>query len=114
MRSSRGDDGTVAADHYRRYRDDVALMKPAEPGLLPLLGGLAAGAADGLGGALNPRGLDFYSRLVDELLGAGIKPWLTLYHWDLPQALEERGGWAERDTAHRFAEYALVGPRRSR
>ena len=57
-------------------------------------------------GALNPAGLDFYERLVDELLGAGIKPSLTLYHWDLPQELEDAGGWPDRDTAYRFADYA--------
>jgi beta-glucosidase len=60
------------------------------------------------GGAVNPQGVDFYSRLVDELLAHDIKPWLTLYHWDLPQALEERGGWANRDTAYLFAEYAVT------
>ena len=59
-------------------------------------------------GPVNPKGIDFYSRLVDELLGAGIKPWLTLYHWDLPQALEEKGGWANRDTAFRFAQDGAV------
>ena len=56
---------------------------------------------------VNPAGLDFYSRLVDELLENGIQPWLTLYHWDLPQAIEEEGGWAVRSTAERFADYAL-------
>ncbi|MGH8823513.1 MAG: glycoside hydrolase family 1 protein, partial [Jiangellaceae bacterium] len=58
------------------------------------------------GGAVEQRGLDFYRRLVDELLAHGVTPWVTLYHWDLPQALEDRGGWTARDTAHRFAEYA--------
>jgi beta-glucosidase len=59
------------------------------------------------GGAVNPAGVDFYRRLVDELLGNGLRPWLTLYHWDLPQALEDAGGWTNRDTAYRFADYAL-------
>jgi beta-glucosidase len=59
-------------------------------------------------GAVEQRGLDFYRRLVDELLAAGVTPWLTLYHWDLPQALQDRGGWADRDTAARFADYAAV------
>ncbi len=61
---------------------------------------------DTCGGAPDPRGLAFYDRLVDRLLEAGIRPWATLYHWDLPQALEDKGGWASRDTAFRFAEYA--------
>jgi beta-glucosidase len=60
------------------------------------------------GGTPNPDGIRFYSRLVDQLLAAGITPWLTLYHWDLPQALEEEGGWANRETAERFADYAAV------
>ena len=59
------------------------------------------------GGAVNPQGVDFYKRLTDELLDAGILPWLTLYHWDLPQALQDKGGWTNRDTADLFTEYAL-------
>ena len=61
---------------------------------------------DGVG-AVNPAGLDYYDRLVDALLAAGIAPAATLFHWDLPSTLQERGGWLERDTAYRFAEYAL-------
>ncbi len=104
----RGDQtGDVATDHYHRYRGDVALM--AELGLgayrfsvsWPRIQPTGRGPADG-------RGLDFYRRLVDELLGHGIEPWLTLYHWDLPQALEDEGGWPARDTAERFADYAAL------
>ena len=100
-----GDTGDVADDHYHRMPDDVALMKRlglqsyrfsiAWPRIVP------AGS-----GAVNPAGLEFYSLLVDELLGAGITPIATLYHWDLPQPLQDAGGWAARDTAYRFAEYA--------
>ena len=61
------------------------------------------------GSTIKPVEVDYYSRLVDHLLGAGLRPWLTLYHWDLPQALEDAGGWTNRDTAYRFAEYA-IGP----
>lgn len=100
-----GDDGSVADDHYRRYRDDVALMKQLNLDAYRFSVAWPRVRPDG--GQVNPGGVDFYSRLVDELLDAGIKPWLTLYHWDLPQVLEDRGGWAERDTAHRFVEYAL-------
>jgi beta-glucosidase len=96
----------VAADHYHRYRQDVQLMKAlgakayrfsvAWPRILP----------DG-SGTPNPNGLDFYDRLLDELLANGIEPFVTLYHWDLPQALQERfGGWTSRDTAKAFADYA--------
>jgi beta-glucosidase len=102
-----GDTGDVADDHYHRYAEDVELMASlgvgwyrfslAWPRLLP----------DG-GGALNEAGLDFYSRLIDALLEKGIRPWVTLYHWDLPQVLQDRGGWPERDTAERFAEYAAA------
>ena len=106
-RTHLGHTGDVADDHYRRYREDVALMgelglpayrfSVAWPRVLP------EGA-----GRVEQRGLDFYRRLVDELLAHDIEPWLTLYHWDLPQALEDRGGWAARGTAERFADYAAV------
>ncbi|WP_084516312.1 GH1 family beta-glucosidase [Microbacterium luticocti] len=100
-----GDTGDVACDHYHRYRDDVALM--ARMGLDTYRFSVSWARVRPDGGDLNPAGVDFYARLVDELLDAGIKPWLTLYHWDLPQALQERGGWTVRDTAERFTEYAL-------
>ncbi|MET9958441.1 GH1 family beta-glucosidase [Streptomyces sp. NPDC006326] len=104
-----GDTGAIAADHYHRVPEDVALLKRlgvsdyrfsvAWPRIQPT----------GRGPALQ-RGLDFYQRLVDALLGAGIRPVATLYHWDLPQELEELGGWPRRETAERFAEYAgIVG-----
>ncbi|WP_241986425.1 GH1 family beta-glucosidase [Cryobacterium psychrophilum] len=99
------DNGDTACDHYHRYQDDVALMK--DLGLQTYRFSTSWSRVQPDGGPVNATGLDFYSRLVDELLGAGIKPWLTLYHWDLPQALEEKGGWANRDTAQRFRDYAL-------
>lgn len=99
------DNGDVACDHYHRYRDDVAMM--AELGIQTYRFSTSWSRVRPDGGPVNAAGLDFYSRLVDELLARGIKPWLTLYHWDLPQALEEKGGWTNRDTAQRFADYAL-------
>ncbi len=99
------DNGDVACDHYHRFAGDVALMKSM--GLQTYRFSTSWSRVRPDGGALNLEGVDFYSRLVDELLGAGILPWLTLYHWDLPQALQERGGWTVRDTAERFTEYAL-------
>ncbi|NUT51317.1 MAG: beta-glucosidase [Saccharothrix sp.] len=102
-----GDTGDPACDHYHRYPSDVALM--AELGLAAYRFSLAWPRIQPLGaGRVEPRGLAFYDRLVDELLGRGIQPVATLYHWDLPQALEDRGGWRDRDTAHRFAEYAAL------
>jgi beta-glucosidase len=100
-----GHSGHVATDHYHRYRDDVALMNRLELGAYRFSVSWSRVQPDGAGPA-NPAGLDFYRRLVDELLDNGIEPWLTLYHWDLPQPLEDAGGWPVRDTAARFAEYA--------
>ena len=84
---------------------------------LPLLDRLAAHPAERHAAPANAKGLDYYARLVDALLDAGIRPFPTLYHWDLPQALEDAGGWPKRDTARRFAEYAEIvraGARRPR
>lgn len=100
------DNGDVACDHYHRYRDDVALMSQLGIQTYRFSTSWARVCPDG--GAANAKGLDFYSRLVDELLAANIHPWLTLYHWDLPQALEEKGGWPNRDTAYRFLDYATA------
>jgi beta-glucosidase len=100
-----GDDGAVACDFYHRYRDDIALMRAlgldafrfsiAWPRILP----------DGRG-RVNEPGLDFYDRLLDALLESGLEPFPTLYHWDLPQALEDEGGWTARSVVEAFAEYA--------
>ncbi len=105
-----GSTGDVACDHYHRWPEDIALMKElglkayrfsiSWPRILP----------EGRG-RVNQAGLDFYNRLVDGLLEAGITPFATLYHWDLPQALQDRGGWPERATAEAFAEYAGVTSR---
>jgi len=102
-----GSNGDIACDHYHLWADDIALMKSlniqsyrfsiAWPRILP------AGR-----GQVNQAGLDFYSRLVDGLLEAGILPFVTLYHWDLPQILQDEGGWPARSTAEAFVEYADV------
>ena len=106
-----GTDARVACDHYHRYREDVALMQQigvrayrfslAWPRILP------TGT-----GRVNDAGLDFYDRLVDALIAAGIEPWITLYHWDLPQDLEDAGGWTNRATADAFVTYADVASSR--
>ena len=106
-RTFNGDTGDVACDHYHRYREDVELMKWLRldayrfsiswPRVLP----------DGIG-RVNSKGLGFYDQLVDALLAAGIDPWVTLFHWDSPQALEARGGLTNRDYAKWFAEYTFV------
>ena len=99
-----GDTGDVACDHYHRYADDVALMQ--DLGLQTYRFSTSWSRVRPDGGAVNAKGVDFYERLVDEMLGAGILPWLTLYHWDMPQALQDAGGWTNRDTVDRFLEYA--------
>ena len=100
-----GDDGDVACDHYHRFAEDLDLVKSlglhayrfsiSWPRIIPTGRGASVQA-----------GIDFYDRLVDAMLERGVEPWATLYHWDLPQPLQELGGWAERDTIDRFAEYA--------
>ncbi|MFB7930988.1 GH1 family beta-glucosidase [Streptomyces sp. NPDC056039] len=102
-----GDHGDIAVDHYHRYREDVALMADLGLGAYRFSVSWSRVQPTGRGPAVQ-KGLDFYRRLVDELLSKGIKPAVTLYHWDLPQDLEDAGGWPERDTAYRFAEYAQI------
>ncbi len=102
-----GDTGEVADDHYHRYQEDVALM--ADLGLKAYRFSISWPRVLPQGfGEVNEVGLDFYDRLVDALLGAGIEPFVTLYHWDLPEGLQRLGGWTARDTAFRFAEYASI------
>ena len=106
-RTVNGDNGDVACDHYRRFRQDIALMR--ELGLQAYRFSISWSRIlpDGTG-KVNQAGLDFYRHLVDELLAAGIQPLATLYHWDLPAALDDRGGWLNSDVASWFAEYAQV------
>ena len=100
-----GETGDVACDHYRRWGDDLDLM--AEMGLRAYRFSVSwPRVQPGGSGGSNQAGLDFYDRLVDGLLERGIEPWLTLYHWDLPQPLEDRGGWLEPEIVDRFADYA--------
>ncbi len=106
-----GDTGDVACDHYHRWPEDIQMMKDfglqayrlstAWPRILP------TGR-----GTVNPKGLDFYDRLIDAVLEAGMQPFVTLYHWDLPQALQEQGGWTVRDTVQAFVDYADIVTRR--
>jgi beta-glucosidase len=106
-----GDTGDVACDHYRRFPEDVALMR--QLGLNAYRFSIAWGRVlPGGTGAINSRGLDHYERLVDELLASGIQPMATLYHWDLPAALDDRGGWLNPDISQWFAEYARAVFRR--
>ncbi len=102
-----GETGDVACDHYRRYADDVALMR--QLGLKAYRFSTSWSRVLPRGrGAVNPAGLDFYDRLVDALLANGIEPALTLFHWDLPAALDDLGGWLNPDSANWFADYAAI------
>jgi beta-glucosidase len=106
-KTANGDNGDVACDHYYRYKDDVALMHNI--GLNGYRFSISWPRIQPVGkGQINQAGLDFYTRLVDELLEQGIQPFATLFHWDLPQALQEVGGWSNRDTTAYFAEYADI------
>ncbi len=103
----RGENGDVACDHYHRFRDDVALM--ADLGLNAYRFSISWSRVQPTGsGRVNQAGIDFYSQLVDSLLERGITPAPTLFHWDLPQGLEDTGGWLNRDTSQRFADYAGI------
>ncbi len=103
--------GDVACDHYHLWEQDLDLI--ASLGVDAYRFSVSWPRVQPSGaGAWNARGMDFYERLVDGLLARGIKPYLTLNHWDLPQALQDQGGWAERDTVHRFVDYALGMHRR--
>src|SRR5690606_796156 len=102
-----GETGDVACDHYHRYAEDVALMSQLGTNAYRFSMSWARLQPDGRG-PLNPEGVAFYDRLLDELAAAGITPWVTLYHWVLPQSLVDAGGWPERDTAYRFADYAAA------
>ncbi|MGZ8754158.1 MAG: GH1 family beta-glucosidase [Acidimicrobiia bacterium] len=102
-----GETGDVACDHYHRWREDIRLM--ADLGITAYRFSTAwTRILPGGDGNINQAGLDFYGQVVDELLAAGIVPWVTLYHWDLPQGLEDRGGWRNRDTVDAFVRYASV------
>lgn len=100
--------GDIATDHYHRYKEDVKLM--ADMGLKAYRMSISWSRLlpDGYG-KINDKGVDFYSRLIDELLAHGIQPWITLYHWDMPQKLEDEfGGWESRETVKRFGDYAAL------
>jgi beta-glucosidase len=102
-----GSNGDAACDHYHRYREDIALMRALNLNSYRFSISWPRIQANG-SGKPNPKGLDFYSRLVDALLEARIRPFPTLYHWDLPQKLEDAGGWTNRNLASRFADYADI------
>lgn len=102
-----GTTGDVACDHYHRWPEDLALMKTMGLDAYRFSLAWTRIQPDGAG-AVNARGIAFYDRLIDALLEAGIAPHVTLYHWDLPQALQDKGGWYSRDTSERLADYAAI------
>ncbi len=106
-----GDSGAIACDSYHRYRQDIARMQELGLGAYRFSIAWPRVLPEGRG-RVNEAGLDFYDRLVDDLLAAGIRPFVSLYHWDLPQALENAGGWPERATAEAFCEYVETVARR--
>ncbi|ARE42326.1 Beta-glucosidase (plasmid) [Rhodovulum sp. P5] len=108
---SRAENGARACDHLNRYQEDLDLVADAGFDLYRFSTSWARVLPDGTG-TPNPAGLDFYDRLVDGMLARGLKPALTLYHWELPAALADLGGWANRDTAHHFADFAALMARR--
>jgi len=99
------DRGDTACDHYHRYQEDVDLLKGFDAYRMSIA--WTRVLPEGTG-EVNQKGLDFYRRLIDELLDSGVDPWVTLFHWDLPQALQDRGGWANRETVDAFVRYAEV------
>jgi beta-glucosidase len=102
-----GDTGDVACDTYHRYKEDVAIMKQLNQKSCRFSVAWTRIQPTGTG-AVNQKGLDYYNRFVDELLAAGIRPMCTVFHWDLPQVLEDQGGWPERDLYKKFADYAAI------
>lgn len=110
-RIANNDTGDVACDHYHRFGEDVRLMKDLGVGAYRFSVSWPRVLPQGRG-AVNEAGVEFYDRLIDALLAANIEPWLCLYHWDLPKALDDRGGWIDRDSAGWFADYAALIARR--
>jgi beta-glucosidase len=106
-----GKNARVACDHYHRYEADLDLARELSPGAYRFSIAWPRIVPDGVG-PVNPKGLAFYDRLVDAMLERGIRPFATLYHWDLPRVLQDRGGWTSRSTADAFVEYADVVTRR--
>jgi beta-glucosidase len=102
-----GDSGDVAIDHYHRYKEDVQVMRDMGVNAYRFSISWPRIFPNGTGQP-NQKGVDFYNRLVDELKAAGIEPFATLYHWDLPQLLQDKGGWQSRDTSQAFGEYAAA------
>jgi beta-glucosidase len=102
-----GDTGDVACDHYHRYLEDIDLIADLVPNYRFSIAWTRI-FPDGIGESVNQAGVDFYNRLIDALLAKGVTPWVTLYHWDLPQALQDKGGWKNREIVSWFEHYALT------